>query len=149
MSTASPTICHYSTPVMCVEFFFIVNMDIMMTTYTYTVALSFKATPSAMKKWPYKREGLYWEGLFIRILLSQCIWNDGLRWHGLYKRGTLSDCNEDKVWGRKKCWYIIWCRLKLIWPNTSVWCLSIIYRYLLNLHKIAGSFGFNFFGNYL
>ena len=59
MSTASPTICHYSTPVMCVEFFFIVNMDIMMTPYTYTVALSFMATPSAMNKWPYKREGFY------------------------------------------------------------------------------------------
>ena len=73
MSTASPTICHYSTPVMCVEFFFIVNMDIY---------ISFMATPSAMNKWPYKREGFYWEGLFIRILLSQCIWNDGLRWHG-------------------------------------------------------------------
>jgi len=38
-------------------------------------SFSYKATPSAMKQLPYKKDGLSWGEQYTCILPSQCIWN--------------------------------------------------------------------------
>ena len=75
-----------------------------------TVAPSYKATPSAIKKWPYKV--ISWGEQLCNISKSQCIWN--LAWQ---ERWLLVGDNRSN----KDGWWVL-----VVWswyPSTYLWCI--------------------------